>query len=33
VKNYDVTIPNLGVPAPYPEENRGKLVRFVPVKD
>lgn len=33
VKNYDVVVPDLGDPNPYPKEHLGKLVKFVPVKD
>jgi insulysin len=33
VINKDVVVPNLGDPNPYPAENLGKLVKFVPVQD
>jgi len=33
VVNKDVVLPNLGDPNPYPVENLGKLVKFVPVQD
>jgi insulysin len=33
VVNKDVVLPNLGDPTPYPTENLGKLIKFVPVQD
>ena len=33
VKNLNVTIPDLGTPFPYPRENLGKFVKYVPVQD
>lgn len=33
VINKDVVLPDLCSPHPFPEENRCKLVRFVPIKD
>ena len=33
IQNKEVVLPDLGVPNPYPNENLGKLVKFVPVKD
>ena len=33
VIDYSVVLPDLGSPHPYPKENLGKLVKFVPVKD
>lgn len=33
VVNKDVEVPDLCQPHPYPEENRAKLVRYVPVKE
>jgi insulysin len=33
VKNFNVTVPDLGLPEPYPAERRGNLVKFVPVQD
>jgi insulysin len=33
VVNTNVVVPDLGAPAPYPEEKRAKLVKFVPVQD
>lgn len=33
VVNKDVEVPNLADPHPYPTENLGKLVKFVPVQD
>jgi len=33
VENKSVELPDLGMPTPYPPENLGKLVKFVPVKD
>jgi len=33
VENKSVEVPDLGSPVPYPPENLGKLVKFVPVKD
>ena len=33
VKNFDVSVPNLGDPAPFLEENLGKLLKYVPVQD
>ena len=31
VENKNVVLPDLGSPAPYPRENLGKFVKFVPV--
>ena len=33
IENKEVVLPDLGKPTPYPVENLGKLVKFVPVKD
>jgi secreted Zn-dependent insulinase-like peptidase len=33
IENKGVVLPDLGLPTPYPMENLGKLVKFVPVKD
>jgi secreted Zn-dependent insulinase-like peptidase len=33
IENKEVVLPNLGDPDPYPENNLGKLVKLVPVKD
>jgi len=33
VENKEVVIPDLGSPAPFPKENLGQFVRFVPVKE
>ena len=33
IENKNVTIPDLGTPSPFPAENLGKFVKFVPVKD
>lgn len=33
VENKEVVVPDLGSPAPFPKENLGQFVRFVPVKD
>ena len=33
VKNKNVELPDLGTPTPFPPENLGKLVKFVPIKD
>jgi len=33
VENKDVTVPNLGDPAPFPKERCGNMVKFVPVQD
>ena len=33
VENKEVVVPDLGNPAPFPKENLGQFVRFVPVKD
>lgn len=33
VKNFEVKVPDLGLPAPYPSGSQGKLVKMVPVKD
>lgn len=33
VKNYDVVLPDLSEPKPYPAANMGKFVKFFPIKD
>ena len=33
VKNFDVVLPDLSEPKPYPTANINKFVQFVPVKD
>jgi len=33
IENKDVAVPDLGVPTPYPQENLGKFVKFIPVQD
>lgn len=33
IENKNVVIPDLGTPNPFPKENLGKFVKFVPVKD
>jgi secreted Zn-dependent insulinase-like peptidase len=33
IVNKDVTVPELGTPAPYDEKNTGYIYRFVPIKD
>ena len=33
VINYDVIIPDLGDPVPFPKEKCGNLIKYVPVQD
>ena len=33
VKNYDVVLPNIGEPKPYPVSHLSKFIKFVPIKD
>ena len=33
VENKQVTVPDLGEPVPFPEQNLGKFIRYVPIKD
>ena len=33
VVNKDIVVPDLCNPHPFPEENRCKLIKYVPVKD
>jgi insulysin len=33
IKNFDVEVPFLGDPAPFPPGRLGKIVRYVPVQD
>jgi hypothetical protein len=33
VEDKNVTVPDLGIPPAFTQENLGELMRFVPVKD